>query len=59
MQKKLSRKLVLSKETLRTLSQQNLDYVQGGLSRLCTTQGSSPTESCGSECFCPPTYTGC
>lgn len=44
MQKKLNRKLVLSKETLRTLTQQSLGHVNGGGTR--TTEDSDASDSC-------------
>jgi hypothetical protein len=61
MQKKLNRKLVLSKETLRTLSNLGLNHVQGGATRFCTTSGSTPTEdACVSvDGFCPSGQLSC
>jgi hypothetical protein len=45
-QKKLSGKLVLSRETLRSLSPRELDHVVGGqVTNFCTTFTSSPTEA--------------
>jgi hypothetical protein len=44
MQKKLNRKLVLNKETLRTLTQQALGHVNGGGTR--TTEDSDASASC-------------
>ena len=49
MQKKLSGKLVLSRETLRSLSPRELDHVVGQVTNACTTFTSSPTE----ESACP------
>lgn len=48
MKKKLKGKLSLSKETVRTLDDRQMDGVVGGLSRVCTSGGSSPTCSCDS-----------
>jgi hypothetical protein len=44
MQKKLNRKLVLSKETLRTLTEQSLSHVDGRGTR--TTEDSDASASC-------------
>lgn len=48
MKKKLNGKLVLTKETLRTLAQREMDAAQGGApTRWCTT-GQSNTDTCAS-----------
>lgn len=50
MQKK-GRKLTLSKETLRTLTKQEMDGVQGGATRFCTgAPCSEPSLSCWDTC---------
>lgn len=51
MQKKLSSRLVLSKETLRNLSPQDLDAVNGG-GTTTRTGTSNPTDTCESCVGC-------
>ena len=46
MKKKLNDKLALNRETLRTLTGLDLMDAQGGGSRLCTTGGSTVTDTC-------------
>ena len=48
MKKMLTGKLNLSRETLRTLDERQMDAVVGGLSARCTSGGSTPTCSCDS-----------
>jgi hypothetical protein len=55
MKKKLKGKLSLSRETIRTLDDRQMDGVVGGLSRFCSTEESTPTVSCDS---CANTTTG-
>ncbi|HYO16527.1 MAG TPA: class I lanthipeptide [Thermoanaerobaculia bacterium] len=55
MKKKLNEKLVLTKETLRTLSGNDMaDVLGGAASRFCTTGTSGVTDTCetcvGPEC---------
>lgn len=54
MQKRMSRKLTLSKETLRTLNQLDLDHVNGG-GTTTDTGGSGVTDTCGSCVGCQVT----
>lgn len=54
MQKRTSRKLLLSRETLRNLSHSDLDYVNGG-GTTATTGGSNVTDTCGSCVACSAT----
>lgn len=49
MQKKLHRKLNLSRETLRTLTPSDLDGAHGG--GTATTVRSTPTDTCATSCF--------
>lgn len=51
MQKRQSRKLLLSRETLRTLNHLDLDHVKGG-GTTTTTGGSGVSDSCGSCVTC-------
>lgn len=46
MKKKLNEKLVLTKETLRTLSGNDMADVLGGGSAFCTTGTSNVTDTC-------------
>lgn len=54
MKKRLEKKLSLSKETLRNLSERELTGVVGGFSRFCSTISECSDESCitceGSVC---------
>jgi hypothetical protein len=52
MQKRQSRKLLLSKETLRTLSHLDLDHAKGGGGTTTTTGGSGLTDTCASCVGC-------
>jgi len=54
MKKKLNERLSLSKETLRNLSEREMEGVVGGLTRLCTaTDGAGCTDTCPSCNSCP------
>ena len=46
------KKLVLSKETLRILSGEDLQGVVGGLSAVCATQDSHDDSGCGTRYTC-------
>jgi len=48
--RKLNNKLIVNRETLRHLSAQELDAMNGG-GTTATTIRSTPTDSCASQCF--------
>lgn len=60
MQKRQSRKLLLSKETLRTLNHLDLGHAQGG-GTTATTGGSGVSDSCNScvTCSASDRYSRC
>lgn len=57
MKKRIGKKLSLSKETLRNLSEREMENVVGGntFTRLCCSGGTSSccTDDCSSECTTP------